>query len=145
MTDKHEQVGNEADRLRLAGRLKATREYLGLSQQQVAERTGIPRSAVSDIERAARKVDTMELKKMARLYRLSTSYFLDEDDDADAGEHALAGIPRTHRDLTEGDRIEVARFISYLKARRAAEREGSEQQDGRSPQAGERPSARRSS
>src|SRR5690349_8973541 len=110
MTSSRDPIGDEADRARLASRLKATREYLGLSQQQVAERTGIPRSAVSDIERATRKVDTMELKKMARLYRLSTSYFLDEDEDADAGEHALAGIPRTRRDLTEGDRIEVAKF-----------------------------------
>jgi transcriptional regulator with XRE-family HTH domain len=115
---------SEADseqRIRLGQRLKTTREYLGLSQQQVAERTGIVRSAISDIERGMRKVDIMELKKFARLYRLSASYLLDEDEGADAGEHALAGLPRTRQQLSEGDRIEVERFIQYLHARRAAE------------------------
>jgi transcriptional regulator with XRE-family HTH domain len=110
-------------RARLGQRLKATREYLGLSQQQVAERTGIVRSAVSDIERGVRKVEVMELQKLARLYRLPASYFLDEQDSADAGEHALAGLPRTARPLSEGDRIEVAKFIQYLQARRQAEEE----------------------
>ncbi|MEU9064570.1 helix-turn-helix domain-containing protein [Streptomyces sp. NPDC048430] len=117
--------GSDADqRLRLGQRLKATREYLGLSQQQVAERTGILRSAVSDIERGVRKVEVMELQKLARLYRLPSSYFLDEEEGADAGEHALAGLPRTAQPLSEGDRIEVAKFIQYLHARRQAEEEG---------------------
>jgi transcriptional regulator with XRE-family HTH domain len=110
-------------RARLGRRLKGTREYLGLSQQQVAERTGIVRSAVSDIERGVRKVEVMELQKLARLYRLPTSYFLDEEEAADAGEHALAGLPRTTRPLSEGDRIEVAKFVQYLQARRQAEEE----------------------
>ncbi|GAA2623789.1 helix-turn-helix domain-containing protein [Streptomyces vastus] len=110
-------------RARLGQRLKATREYLGLSQQQVAERTGIVRSAVSDIERGVRKVEVMELQKLARLYRLPASYFLDEEETADAGEHAFAGLPRTARPLSEGDRIEVAKFIQYLQARRQAEEE----------------------
>ncbi|MGW6638254.1 helix-turn-helix domain-containing protein [Streptomyces cyaneofuscatus] len=110
-------------RVRLGRRLKGTREYLGLSQQQVAERTGIVRSAVSDIERGMRRVEVMELQKLARLYRLPASYFLDEEEAADAGEHALAGLPRTAHPLSEGDRIEVAKFIQYLHARRQAEEE----------------------
>lgn len=112
-----------SQRGRLGQRLKATREYLGLSQQQVAERTGIVRSAVSDIERGLRKVEVMELQKFARLYRLPASYFLDEEETADAGEHALAGLPRTTRPLSEADRIEVAKFIQYLQARRQADEE----------------------
>lgn len=112
---------DSAQRAHLGRRLKGTREYLGLSQQQVAERTGIVRSAVSDIERGVRKVEVMELQKLARLYRLPPSYFLDEADSADAGEHAFAGLPRTAHPLSEGDRIEVAKFIEYLMARRQAE------------------------
>ncbi|WP_421107029.1 helix-turn-helix domain-containing protein [Streptomyces sp. NEAU-S77] len=125
MTATTQPDGDAEQRARLGQRLKATREYLNLSQQQVAEQTGILRSAVSDIERGIRRIDIMELKKFARLYRLSVSYFLDEDEDADAGEHSLAGLPRTRRDLSEGDRIEVERFIQYLQARRAAEQESS--------------------
>lgn len=118
---KVDPVVDAEQRSHLGRRLKGTREYLGLSQQQVAERTGIVRSAVSDIERGVRRVEVMELKKLARLYRLSVSYFLDEDEAADAGEHALAGLPRTHKPLSEGDRIEVAKFIQYLHAKRDAE------------------------
>ncbi|MFD5623615.1 helix-turn-helix domain-containing protein [Streptomyces yangpuensis] len=121
--------GDEAEQRALLGRrLKDTREYLGLSQQQVAERTGIVRSAISDIERGMRRVEVMELQKLARLYRLSVSYFLDEDEAADAGEHAFAGLPRTKQPLSEGDRIEVAKFIQYLQAKREAE-----EQDGQTP------------
>ncbi|MGW1532543.1 helix-turn-helix domain-containing protein [Streptomyces aureus] len=126
MNDHTPSPAEDADRrARLGHRLKGTREYLGLSQQQVAERTGIVRSAVSDIERGLRKVEVMELQKLARLYRLPASYFLDEEESADAGEHALAGLPRTGRPLSEGDRIEVAKFIQYLQARRQAEEDGS--------------------
>ena len=53
----------------LSERLKKTREYLNFSQQWVSERTGIPRVAISEIERSARRVDSLELKKLARLYR----------------------------------------------------------------------------
>ena len=35
------------DQAAIASRLKEAREYLGLSQQEVADATGIPRSAVS--------------------------------------------------------------------------------------------------
>lgn len=121
MNAKAQPDAEAEQRSHLGRRLKDTREYLGLSQQQVAERTGIVRSAVSDIERGVRRVEVMELKKLARLYRLSVSYFLDEDEAADAGEHALAGLPRTRQPLSEGDRIEVAKFIQYLHAKREAE------------------------
>jgi transcriptional regulator with XRE-family HTH domain len=104
--------------LRLGGRLKTTREYLGLSQQYVAHNTGIPRTAVSDIERGNRRVDSLELKKLARLYSLPVTYFLDEQDDADVGEHALAGLPRALAGLTDGDKAEVMEFANYLKFRR---------------------------
>ncbi|MET9914070.1 helix-turn-helix transcriptional regulator [Streptomyces sp. NPDC006476] len=53
----------------LGERLKKTRDYLNMSQQFVSDNTGIPRSAISDIERGERRVDSLELKKLARLYR----------------------------------------------------------------------------
>jgi transcriptional regulator with XRE-family HTH domain len=53
----------------LGARLKGIREYLNLSQHDVAVATGIPRSAISDIERGNRKVDSLELRKFSRLYR----------------------------------------------------------------------------
>ncbi len=140
MTPNPDPKARDAELERLGGRLKATREYLNMSQQHVADWTGIPRSAVSDIERGIRRVDSLELKKLARLYRLPVSYFLDEDADADAGEHALAGMPRALVGLTDGDRKEVLRYIRYLKFRRIAEREEQDEdaEDLRSPGGKER-------
>ena len=71
MTDELEQSGDGdggAGR-QLADRLKKLREYLGMSQQHVADCTGITRSAISDIERGQRRVDAVELTKLARLYQ----------------------------------------------------------------------------
>lgn len=117
-----------AEGARLAGRFREAREYLGFSQQMVADQTGIPRSAISDIERGARKVDSLELKKLARLYRRPAGYFLDERPDATPGDHAIAGLARALAQLTEGDREAVVRFAEYLRDRRAAERDAAGQE-----------------
>ena len=89
--------GDGAAARRLGERLKKLREYLGMSQQYVAECTGIPRSAVSDIERGQRRVDAVELTKFARLYQVPVSWLLDEDEQATADTHALALFTRKFR------------------------------------------------
>lgn len=107
----------------LGERLKKKRDYLNMSQQLVSDRTGIPRSAISDIERGERRVDSLELKKLARLYRQPVSYFLAEEAEADAGEYVLAGLPRALAGLTDGDQKTVMDFAEYLSMRRASEQE----------------------
>jgi transcriptional regulator with XRE-family HTH domain len=107
---------------RLGSRLKGAREYLGFSQQYVAQKTGIPRSAVSDIERGERKVDSLELRKFARLYRYSVAYLLGEEPGPDSPVQALA---RRMSDLTEQDLNEVAKFAEFLRFS-AMQREGAE-------------------
>ncbi|OKI04048.1 transcriptional regulator [Streptomyces sp. CB02923] len=113
----------DPEMVRLGERLKKSRYYLNMSQQFVSDSTGIPRSAISDIERGERRVDSLELKKLARLYRQPVAYFLAEEKDADAGEYALAGLPRALAQLTDGDAKTVLEFAEYLTLRRAAERE----------------------
>ena len=93
-------------------RLKQVREYLNLSQQVVAATTGVPRSAISDIERGQRKVDSLELRKFARLYSYPVGYFLGEDGSADDSVLALA---RAVAGLTDQDRDEVLRFAQFLR------------------------------
>ena len=110
----------EADRLGdstlLSERLKHIREYLNFSQQWVSERTGIPRSAISEIERGSRRVDSLELKKLARLYRYPVGYFLDEDLDAIPAEHAVAGLPRRlAENLKPADLTHVMKFAQFLE------------------------------
>lgn len=104
-------------------RLRAAREYLNFSQQHVADRTGIPRTAISDIERGARKVDSLELRKLARFYRRPISYFLDEDAEAAIADHAAAMLARALSPLSDGDREQVVKFAQFLQSAYAAEQE----------------------
>ncbi|SDS47788.1 Helix-turn-helix [Streptomyces sp. TLI_053] len=113
----------------LGERLRNTRDYLSMSQQYVSDMTGIPRSAISDIERGTRRVDSLELKKLARLYTRPVSYFLDKEEEVDLGEHALAGLPRALVGLTDGDWEEVLSFAEFLKFRRASEQEQAAERD----------------
>lgn len=108
MTEPHQDL----EWAKLGGRLREVREYLDLSQQIVAGRTGIPRSAVSDIERGQRKVDSLELRKFARLYGYPVNYFLDEETSAVETVTALA---RAVEDLTSEDHEEIIRFARYLR------------------------------
>src|SRR5436309_791164 len=95
---------------KLADRLRETREYLNLSQQYVSEQTGIPRSAVSDIERGARRVESLELKRLANVYGVTVSHFL-EDEAADDGK-LMAVMTRMLGELGEGERDELLRFAN---------------------------------
>ena len=111
MTENEESAGEETESQQLATRLREAREYLNLSQQFVADKTGIPRSAVSDIERGVRKVDSLELRKLARLYMYPVGYFLGEEEAGDE----VRMLARAVTDLTEDDRAEVVRFAQFLR------------------------------
>ncbi|MBT2234417.1 helix-turn-helix domain-containing protein [Nonomuraea sp. NEAU-A123] len=104
-------------------RLRTAREYLNFSQQHVADRTGIPRTAVSDIERGTRKVDSLELRKLARFYKRPIGYFLDEDTEAAIADHAAAMLARALSPLSDGDREQVVKFAQFLQSAYAAEAE----------------------
>jgi transcriptional regulator with XRE-family HTH domain len=118
VTENEKSTSEETESQQLAKRLREVREYLNLSQQFVADKTGIPRSAVSDIERGARKVDSLELRKLARLYMYPVGYFLGDEE---AGDDVRA-LARAVTDLTEGDRAEVVRFAQFLRFSADADR-----------------------
>jgi transcriptional regulator with XRE-family HTH domain len=100
---------------RLRARLREAREYLGLTQEFVAKHTGILRSAIADIESGKRRVDSLELKKLADLYRYPVNYFLDEEPDTAAPQSTVSALARTANRLTEEDRQEVLRYAEYLR------------------------------
>lgn len=100
----------------LAQRLRQVREYLNYSQQYVSEQTGLPRSAISDLERGTRRVSTLELKRLAAVYGYRAAYFLGEE-----APGALDGpatvLAREASELTPEDQQEVVRFITLLRNR----------------------------
>lgn len=112
----------ELDRTLLGERLKDAREYLELSQDDVARKMAIPRSAVSLIESGQRKVDAIELQKFAELYQRPVSYF--------TGEVVGAQLPadvehlaRAAKKLSGRDREELTRFAEFLSSRAASRTE----------------------
>jgi transcriptional regulator with XRE-family HTH domain len=107
---------SELDRTILAERLKQSREYLDLSQEEVAKALGLPRAAISLIESGQRKVDAIELKNFATLYQRSVSYFTGEVATAPVPED-VAHLARTATKLSERDRQELARFAEFLTTR----------------------------
>ncbi|MDP8923628.1 MAG: helix-turn-helix domain-containing protein [Chloroflexota bacterium] len=104
---------HHARQQRLAERLREAREYLGLSQQFVAQHTGIPRVAISAIENGKRRVEALEIESLAALYRYPVSHFLEEAPEEAATVRALA---REAHGLTDRDRQEVLRFAQFLKS-----------------------------
>jgi len=105
-------VGEERQQ-RLAERLREAREYLGLSQQFVADQTGIPRLAISAMENGKRKVDALEIQALAGLYSYPVDYFLEGSLTVPATIRALAREAST---LTERDQEEVIRFAQFLRS-----------------------------
>lgn len=104
---------DENEQVALGARLKESREYIGLLQEDVATALGIPRTSVHALEAGKRKVSGLELRRLARLYRRSVGWLLGEEDvdlnDAEPLFRAAAA-------LSETDREQVLRFAEFLAA-----------------------------
>jgi transcriptional regulator with XRE-family HTH domain len=107
----------ENDRESLASRLKEMREYLSLSQEEVAELLGIPRSAISLIESGERKVDALELKQFAEIYHCPVEYFTDTPGETKSTTREIAFLAKAASKLSDKDREELLRFAQFLKTR----------------------------
>ena len=106
------------DRKTLGERLREAREYLGFSQDQVATFLGVSRSALSNIETGQRKVEALELKKLAGLYKRTVSHFTGEEIEDATFEVDVAHLPRKASELSADDRAELGRFADFLRARK---------------------------
>lgn len=108
------------DRRELGDRLREAREYLGLSQDEVAKHLGIPRTALTNIEAGQRRVDALELKRLADLYRQPVSHFTASEQERDALPADVAHLARAAASLSATDREELERFAEYLRRRPSA-------------------------
>lgn len=122
---QHEQSDEAGDRRKLAERLRTAREYLGFSQDQVAQSLGIPRSALSNMETGQRRVEAVELKRLAALYRKPVAYFTGEVDvPAEELPPDVAHLARKLSKLTAKDRDELSRFADFLRGGNKTDRNG---------------------
>ena len=116
------QEGDEQERRRLGDRLREARKYLGLKQEEVAAYLKIPRTALTDIENGQRRVEAIELTRLARLYRQSVAYFTGEDEASASLPADVAHLARRVAALSTEDRAELSRFAEYLRSRSCGER-----------------------
>lgn len=95
----------------LAERLRSEREYLGLSQDQVARALDLPRAAVSAFETGRRKVSSVELARLAKLYGTTPDRLLGSEAPVDERTNRLF---RATKKLSDHDKDQVLRFVEFL-------------------------------
>jgi len=113
---------DEEERRRLGDRLREARKYLGLKQEEVATYLKIPRTALTDIENGQRRVEAIELTRLAKLYRQPVGHFTGEDAASASLPVDVAHLARRAADLSQQDRDELGRFAEYLRSRSRAAR-----------------------
>ncbi|MCL2708268.1 MAG: helix-turn-helix domain-containing protein [Defluviitaleaceae bacterium] len=104
----------------LGRRLQKARTGFGLSQEHVAKRLGVSRSAVSQIERGKRKVSCNELEALSMLFGIPTDELL-KGQQTDLPSQTFA---KAFEELDEADQNEILNLIEFkrtMKVRRAQE------------------------
>jgi transcriptional regulator with XRE-family HTH domain len=99
----------------MGARLRQAREYLGLSQEAVAETLGVPRASVSAMESGRRKVSSLELRDLARLYKRPLNWFYDSGAEPIAEDETVSALFRATKNLNQEDKEQVLRFAEFLK------------------------------
>jgi transcriptional regulator with XRE-family HTH domain len=118
MSKERETDDKDDDRKALGERLRESREYLGFSQDQVATYLGVSRSALSLMETGQRKVDALELKKLAELYKRPVGFFTGEAAEEVSFGTDVKHLARQVAELSPDDREELGRFADFLRARK---------------------------
>jgi transcriptional regulator with XRE-family HTH domain len=117
MVDGNEMsMDTDAERRKLGERLREAREYLGLSQEMAADNLDLPRPSISAMEAGKRKVSSLELKQLARLYKRPLTYFLGEESEESNVDETTKALYRAARSLSDRDRQQVLRFAEFLRA-----------------------------
>ena len=115
MNDDQSAINNgEQEWVALGERLRRSREYLGLSQGEVADHMQLSRPAITNMEAGRRKVSTLELARLARLYHQPYEYFLGEAPEF-VEDETTGALFRTTRNLSDRDKEQVLRFAQFLR------------------------------
>jgi len=101
---------------KIGERLKNAREYLELSQDEVACALGFKRPAISKIENGKRKVDAVELGQFSKLYEQSIESLTGTAPDKPLPSNVKA-LARAATDLSNDDREKLLDFAKFLQNR----------------------------
>ncbi len=99
----------------LGEKLKKARELANISQQEAAEVIDKPRTAISQIESGNRKISTLELTQLAKLYHHPVTYFLEESDPSE--EDIVLALYRIDPELKDHPEVkdQVYKYIDWCQ------------------------------
>lgn len=103
----------ESDREKIASRLKEARILAGLSQAQSAEKLGIQRPTISEIEAGRRKVGAEELIRFADLYKVDSSWLLLNE--KDENKYNSENFKYAARELEKLSLEDIKKLVDILK------------------------------
>lgn len=101
---------NNFDYKKIGERLRKLRNYLGLTQEQVASILNLGRDAIIRIEKGERKIDLQELINFTKLYNISLDELTAEKHITFDNEVAFA---RGFNELSPKDKKEIIKLIEY--------------------------------
>lgn len=102
----------------VGARLRDARLATGLTQADVAQALGLSRPTLAAVEKGARKITGLELRRLARLYQRDVAWLLGEEEpDVAAG----TALHRATAKLSDADKEQVLRFAEFLAAKQRTE------------------------
>ena len=103
------------EREELAARIAETREQVGVSQAEVAEKLKLPRSAISKMENGEQKIESLVLSAMARLYGVPVASLLADEDEAAEDKLPAEALLRSAGDVAPEDREVLGEFLEMCR------------------------------
>lgn len=111
----------------LGARISERLEELGISQSELARRTGVPQTTINSLIKAGRR-STPHLLKLSRALRTTPAYLTGETDDPEGEDGGLGALGTQDRELLDcfhelnaSDRKAVLRITRALVAAQSAE------------------------
>lgn len=98
-------------------RLRAAREFRGLSQGELAKRAGLQASAVSHFETGTRKPSFYNLKRLADALRVTTDYLLGRTNEREASAVNADKLHRHYSGLSAEYQEMADDFIKMLSVK----------------------------
>ena len=103
-------------RKELAERIARARERACVSQLEVAERLGLPRSAISKMENGEQRVESLVLAAMARLYGVPVASLLADDEvEVARDEMPAEALLRSAGNVAPEDREVLDEFLEMCR------------------------------
>ena len=98
--------------------LKKIREIKGLSQTELARRSGLQPSTVSHFETGRRAPSFDNLKRLADTLEVTTDFLIGREIDPTTSGPTLESIFRNAQEMEDDDRQKLAEFAEFLASKK---------------------------